>query len=77
MKKIITFIGCLLIASIGRWVLAQQAAPATPAPTPTLVQGTGPKYLYLRGHKTHLLIQPTRTGTRVYRQVGQRMVPMK
>lgn len=74
MKKSITFLICLLIASIG-WVLAQQAKPVASALAAKSVQ-RGAKHLYLRGGKTHLVLQPTRNGTRVYRQVGQRIIPM-
>lgn len=90
MKKTNTFLVCLLIAAIG-WIGLQSAkAQQTPAqtsarlaaPLPGLVRPglTRPdptqKHLYLRGGKTHLMVQRTHAGTRVYRQVGQRMIPM-
>lgn len=81
MKKLQPFAVCLLIACVG-WIGLHTATAQQMAAQPVTRQvasrvGITTKHLYLRGGRTHLVVQRTQTGTRVYRQVGNRLVLMR
>lgn len=80
MKTTKLILACLLLASIGGVspgvALGQQTpAPAAARPLAT-IPAPGIRHLYLKNGKTHLIVRRTQIGTRVYRQVGRRVIPM-
>ncbi len=77
MKKNTYLLTSLLIASL--WTLSTGGASAQqirPVKSTTTNGATAIKHVYFRGGKTHFIVQHTQTGTHVFRQAGNRLLPM-
>ncbi len=75
MKKTFIVSICLLLATLGGSNTQAQQSPSA-----TRLAGSVPgpgRHLYLLDGRAHLVVQRTPGGTRVYRQTGTRLVPIR